>query len=170
MKRIITLLLALVFVLALFTACAGGTPAGSPDAGSATSAPTAAPATAKPTEAPSSTAAPAETAAPTEEPEPTEEPSPYKFASGKFKADRIVYHSDTAALGSSVVCTYASACHFQRAIPGQIQTTSAGCSTTRDASAGYYQITGFTSVIMHTTTRLCGSTPRDSTAKHCQCA
>lgn len=86
MKRIVTLLMALVFVLALFAGCSGGTPAGTPDNGSvtsapATSAPTSAPASAKPTEAPVATAAPEET------PAPTEEPSPYKFASGKFAAD-----------------------------------------------------------------------------------
>ena len=86
MKRIVTLLMALVFVLALFAGCSGGTPTGTPDNGSATSAPatsapTSAPASAKPTEAPVATAAPEET------PAPTEEPSPYKFASGKFAAD-----------------------------------------------------------------------------------
>lgn len=83
MKRIITLLMALVFVLALFTGCSGGTPAGGSEATSAPA--TAAPATAKPTEAPASSAT--EAPAATEEPVPTEEPSPYKFAAGKFAAD-----------------------------------------------------------------------------------
>ncbi len=77
-KRIVTLLLALAFVLAFFAGC-GGSQGGETPA-------TAAPATSAPTQKPSTPAAtPASGTEAT--PEPTEEPSPYKFAAGKFPAD-----------------------------------------------------------------------------------
>ena len=114
-NRIVTLLLALAFVLALFTGCSGGTPSGgttATNAPSATSQPTAAPSSGSPTEKPAAT----------EEPAPTEEPSPYKFAAGKFAADANgvatePYSYDQPFCDTDEVLEYWNVCYTPQFLP-----------------------------------------------------
>ena len=104
MKRICTLILALLLLTSLFAGC-GGKPADTAPSGDpggsapATQAPaTQAPATQAPATQAPATQAPADNGNATEAPAETEEPSPYNFAAGKYPvnadgypAERYVY-------------------------------------------------------------------------------
>ena len=81
MKRNISLILALLLLLAIFAGCSGKPAEGGETPAPATAAPAA-------TEKPAATQKPAATEAPaaTEEPEPADE-GPYKFAKGKYEVD-----------------------------------------------------------------------------------
>ena len=79
MKRTMALLLALLFVVALFSGCGGNNASNAGGQTAATPAPSAAP---KADEGNSGTAPES-----TPEPEPTEEPSPYHLAAGNFEKD-----------------------------------------------------------------------------------
>ena len=122
MKKTLSLVLALLFVLALFAGCnnGGGTPA-TQAPGSATQAPaTQAPATKAPaTQAPNSGGEPAATEEP--EPEPVDE-GPYHYAAGKyamndegFPVEKYVY--DKPLTENDDVLTKWSTCYTPQYIP-----------------------------------------------------
>ena len=123
MKRALTLLLALLFVAALFSGCSGNS--GSTPATSAPE-PTQAPATQAPaTQAPATqapaTEAPEATPEPTPEPEP---PSPYNFAAGKFAADADGLATEkydyTLPLSTTdEVLTYWGVCYTPQSLPAE---------------------------------------------------
>ena len=127
MKRALTLLLAVLFVVALFSGCngnSGNTPA---TQAPATQAPaTQAPATQAPATQAPATQAPA-TEAPEATPEPTPEPepaSPYNFAAGKFAADANGLATEkydyTLPLSTTdEVLTYWGVCYTPQSLPAE---------------------------------------------------
>ena len=122
MKRALTLLLAVLFVVALFSGCngnSGNTPA---TQAPATQAPaTQAPATQAPATQAPATEAPEATPEPTPEPEPA---SPYNFAAGKFAADANGLATEkydyTLPLSTTdEVLTYWGVCYTPQSLPAE---------------------------------------------------
>jgi len=120
MKRKISILLAVLFVIALFSGC-GGTNNGTQNSNTNNSS-TNNSSTGTDTDAGLSTKTDTDVAKATPEPEPTEEPSPYNFAAGKFAADENgiateKYDYVLPLTTTDEVLTYWGVCYIPQYLP-----------------------------------------------------